>query len=1011
MPPVSPDTLSPDPVRDGSTSSSSSAKRPLDLTDDQNGHAEASQPAGFGMSSMIERVHGVVDRSEAPSKRQKTAHVIPSSANIVDLTADDDEEPPRPVQSDELQIVSDNGDEEICLGKIDRASITTWRLPQFRRTGTFRLNWPVIKVKFFRIPGGNKVIDAVDPEGHKFGRVDLRTATAIAQILDHAATNKMRLLAQLESRPREYQDEPGQYVARDLPVTIHLFAPRKMAPGVGKYMIARHVYLLDPTLSLFGFPYENPQQPKRANTNVLSDHHSTLPAMNGASTMNTLPSLSSYPVVGRTMDQVRSEVLSMFDSLTQSEELPEMEQDPSVTTALLSHQKQALHFMYEREKEGTANGLWKTVNHPQGRRTFYNVVAAYETPQVPRPVRGGLLADMMGLGKTLSILALITATKEEAFSFSQSVLSQQLPGVERNSKATLLVCPLSTISNWQEQMNVHLTPVALRTCIFHGPKRTNNMLELIMSDIVLTTYQTLAGDQKNPKGLLRSVNWFRIVLDEAHMIRSATTGMSKAACELYAQRRWAVTGTPVQNRLEDLYALLKFIRLDPFDQQAGFNRYIMTPFKNADPNVLPKIRLLVDTITLRRLKDTIDLPEKTEQIVELDFSKDERALYQHFATDAYQKMKEVMRDSSYKNKAYMNVLRMFLRLRMICAHGRELLSEDDLRFAQGLSVEDAIDLESTDQNAPKFSADSAYEMLDLMLEANVAKCCSCDEIILSATAESTEAADEEQVEEKIVGHMSADYHVFCGKCIEPFLSEILSKADTDLVGPCSICSDLVKAVDFPLKQSEYLEYKARKAELRKNPRKAKQVGVYVGPHTKTLALLQCLREDAEWSAAYPDEPPIKSVVFSSWTSHLDLIGIALEDNGFAFTRLDGTMQRSKRTVALDTFRDDNAVPIMLVSITAGGMGINLTTANKVYVMEPHYNPGVEAQAVDRVHRLGQTRPVLVRRFIMKNSVEEKVVILQNKKKDLADLSMNRSTKMDKSEKMRQRLEDLRSLFR
>ena len=153
-----------------------------------------------------------------------------------------------------------------------------------------------------------------------------------------------------------------------------------------------------------------------------------------------------------------------------------------------------------------------------------------------------------------------------------------------------------------------------------------------------------------------------------------------------------------------------------------------------------------------------------------------------------------------------------------------------------------------------------------------------------------------------------------------------------------------------------------------------------------------------------------SVVFSSWTSHLDLIQIALENHGHTYTRLDGRLNRVARTRVLETFARDPSVHVMLVSLGAGGLGLNLTSANKVYVMEPQFNPAAEAQAVDRVHRLGQTRPVTVKRFIMENSFEEKMLELQRRKKDLADLTMARE-KHTKEGAARKRLEDLKMLFR
>lgn len=122
------------------------------------------------------------------------------------------------------------------------------------------------------------------------------------------------------------------------------------------------------------------------------------------------------------------------------------------------------------------------------------------------------------------------------------------------------------------------------------------------------------------------------------------------------------------------------------------------------------------------------------------------------------------------------------------------------------------------------------------------------------------------------------------------------------------------------------------------------------------------------------------------------------------------MTRDARDKSMQRLRTDPSIRVMLVSIGAGGLGLNLTAANKVFMMEPQFNPAAEAQAVDRVHRLGQDREVTIKRFIMDGSFEEKMLALQGKKKALADLTMARERKT-KEQATKQRLEELRSLFR
>ena len=320
----------------------------------------------------------------------------------------------------------------------------------------------------------------------------------------------------------------------------------------------------------------------------------------------------------RTVEEIRNDVIGMFDSLEKSENLPEMEPDPRIMTNLLSHQKQALYFMTNKEKErvfganeADNSSLWRLEIGNNGQKSYYNVITGQEERQSPPQVLGGILADMMGLGKTLSILSLVIASLEESKEWAKKDPPLPQDGELRaklNCKTTLLVSPLSTISNWEEQIMQHIQPGTLKYHIYHGSNRIKDIERLAQFDLVITTYGSVASEHnKRAKGKdgnfpLEDMNWFRVVLDEAHMIREQSTLQSKAICNLHAQRRWAVTGTPVQNRLDDLGALIKFLRIKPFDEKRGFAQYILAPCKNADPEILPKLRLLVDSITLRRLK-------------------------------------------------------------------------------------------------------------------------------------------------------------------------------------------------------------------------------------------------------------------------------------------------------------------------------------------------------------------------------------------------------------------------
>jgi len=129
----------------------------------------------------------------------------------------------------------------------------------------------------------------------------------------------------------------------------------------------------------------------------------------------------------------------------------------------------------------------------------------------------------------------------------------------------------------------------------------------------------------------------------------------------------------------------------------------------------------------------------------------------------------------------------------------------------------------------------------------------------------------------------------------------------------------------------------------------------------------------------------KALVFSQWTSLLDLIEPALKGAGVAFERLDGST--ADRGGVTARFQAEDGPPVMLISLKAGGTGLNLTAADHVFLMDPWWNPAVEEQAADRAHRIGQERPVFVYRMIAQGTVEERILALQDKKRALFDAAL------------------------
>ncbi|KAJ5192176.1 Helicase C-terminal [Penicillium cf. viridicatum] len=160
------------------------------------------------------------------------------------------------------------------------------------------------------------------------------------------------------------------------------------------------------------------------------------------------------------------------------------------------------------------------------------------------------------------------------------------------------------------------------------------------------------------------------------------------------------------------------------------------------------------------------------------------------------------------------------------------------------------------------------------------------------------------------------------------------------------------------------------------------------PSSKVNALLRNLQNEQRGNISLSDKRPVKSVIFSFWTKMLDLLEVALEANNFVFRRIDGKTPLEKRSLALTRFNEDSRYTVMLASIGSVAEGVDLTAASCIHMVEPQWNPMVEAQALDRVHRIGQDRNVTITRYIVKDSIELYVQAVQQTKLQLVQQSFS-----------------------
>ncbi|KAI0730200.1 SNF2 family N-terminal domain-containing protein [Fomitopsis betulina] len=805
----------------------------------------------------------------------------------------------------------------------------------------------------------------------------------------------------------------------------------------------------------------------------------------------------------------RSSLLDTLCSVADVMELPEHPSPPSIQNGdlkvnLLKHQSQGLQWCVQREypvlpkKETDEPVQFWQVKKLNGKPVYFNI--ATKTPQQTPPFlgRGALCADSMGLGKTLMMLALILATKAD------------MPPDFSNT--TLIVVPLSIMSNWEKQIEDHVQPGALTSCVYYGATRGMAPEDLKKYDVVITTYQTItnehadasataAGDGSSAKkkrktqGSLFQVSWKRIVLDEGHSIRNPRTKMAKAVCALNAQRRWILTGTPIINSPKDLGTILTFLKIcHPLDNEDMFKRLILRPLKDGDNCGAELLRAVMSHVCIRRTKEMQDkdgntlvpLPPVDITVMPVTLTGKARELYDAVEELSGDRISNLVdRHGQHSAVVTSNILSLLTRLRQIALHPglvpRNYLEQ--LRIAE--AQEDVPTRQLSAQDRARLQA-----LLAQGVEDNE-ECPVCFDILRDP-------------------RITSCAHMFCLECIStviardqkcPMDRRPLTLGDlTELPPPTELTQARISQDDDDDEDVD---------DLRS------------GSSAKIDELIHLLQ-------LTPDTE--KSLVFSQFTSFLDKIAEALEKAGIPYIRFDGKMSARRRqesiarfSIPLDgsssspvptlgtraptgygkaappssqdpgilparrtrkstaavyadgdaamgdddadadyTFKDDgddddfiddaeddealrrkgkskkgkgkakkqtriSAAPpststyldgsafgtevnpkVMLLSLKAGALGLNLTVANNVFLW---WQEGIESQAIDRCNRIGQTKPVHVYQMIAENTVESKVVDIQEKKKKLIDHAFS-GTKNKEAQRMKKqaRLQDLVALF-
>ncbi|TYI37251.1 hypothetical protein ES332_A03G199700v1 [Gossypium tomentosum] len=769
--------------------------------------------------------------------------------------------------------------------------------------------------------------------------------------------------------------------------------------------------------------------------------------------------------------------------------------DGLLSVPLLRHQKIALDWMLQRET-----------------KSVYCM--------------GGILADDQGLGKTISMIALIQMQKylesksksedpenhktvalnldddndndnyndnnndtdelEEVKLKGESDDSKSVPEVSTSARAvskrrlsagTLVVCPASILRQWARELEDKVPEESkLSVLIYHGGSRTKDPSEFAKYDVVLTTYSIITNEvpkqpivdddeidekigeryglssefsinkkrkrashvgmkmKKGKKGIdsstidpsagaLAKPAWFRVILDEAQTIKNHRTQVARACCSLRAKRRWCLSGTPIQNAIDDLYSYFRFLKYEPYSVYTAFCHGIKGSIAKDYVKGYKKLQAILKVVMLRRTKATlidgepiIKLPPKSVLMLKVDFTAEERDFYTQLEADSRSQFKAYAAAGTV-NQNYANILLMLLRLRQACDHPL---------LVQGFDSDSIRKSDSVGQVSVEMAKSLPREML-----INLVNCLEASAICLVC---------KDPPDDPVV---TMCCHVFCYQCVSEHLTgddntcpargckeqlgaDIVFSRSTlriciadghngSLVHPQFENSVILQDEYSSSKIKTVIEILKSKCLLKNSSLESQSA---IGCSETSLSSeqtytetdhsgIRVVKRTTVYSNSLADRP-MKAIVFSQWTRMLDLVEHSLRTHSINYRRLDGTMSLAARDRNVKDFNNDPEVTVMLMSLKAGNLGLNMVAACHVILLDLWWNPTTEDQAIDRAHRIGQTRPVNVTRITIKDTVEDRILSLQEEKRKMVASAFGED--QSGSSATRLTVEDLRYLF-
>ena len=466
---------------------------------------------------------------------------------------------------------------------------------------------------------------------------------------------------------------------------------------------------------------------------------------------------------------------------------------------------------------------------------------------------GGVLADDMGLGKTVQVLAAVQRLIEQREETQGSEPTGSAdPGESEGTGPVLVIAPTSVVGSWVEQAERFCPGLRVRAVRRTAAKREETLAQIVEGcDVVVTSYTIVRLCEEE----FIAQDWAWVVCDEAQFVKNHTSATYKAVRRLRSPSTIAITGTPLENSLMDLWALMSIAAPGLLPDPERFGQVYRKPIDRGDAEALGRLRRRMRPFLLRRTKEQVaaDLPAKTEQVLSVELGAKHRKAYDQRLARERQRILGLLEEDTVQSR--------FIALKALTTL-RQMALDPEL-----------VDGDGGNDGAGRTAARSARGVKD-------------------------------------------------------------------------------KAAATPSKGQ-------------------RRSGRRPSPSAKVEVLLEHLGPIVSEGH--------RALIFSQFTRYLSGVREHLEDAGVRTAYMDGSTPDRQKVI--DAFRAGEA-DVFLISLKAGGFGLTLTEADYVFLLDPWWNPQAEEQAVDRTHRIGQDKPVMVYRLVSADTIEEKVMALKEKKAEL-----------------------------